>query len=221
MTVANVEDDTRERIKRAAIRLFSRAGIDGVSVRAILTAAEVKNSAGIHYYFRTKDDLIRELVADALIRTRRARNAALDALEARGRPITVRDIVDLIVKVETTETNDPEARTDLPIGFGHMRFISVMQLNHRDTFTRAVEAEGDDSFERCIAHVAAALPDVPRPLLNQRIVFFYQFAQAALSAREAAFVATGDGGKLWGAPTALENLIDSLTAGLTCAAHPV
>ena len=76
------EDDTRQRIKIAAIQLFSRHGIEGVSVRAILNQASVKNSAGIHYYFRTKDDLIRELVRDALMRTRRARNAALDALEA-------------------------------------------------------------------------------------------------------------------------------------------
>ena len=54
MTLDTADDDTRERIKRAAIRLFARQGIDGVSVRAILTAADVKNSAGIHYYFRTQ-----------------------------------------------------------------------------------------------------------------------------------------------------------------------
>ena len=208
------EDGTRERIKTAAIRLFSRRGIDGVSVRAILTEASVKNSAGIHYYFRTKDDLIRELVRDALTRTRRARNTALDALEAPGEPIRVRDIVDLIIKVETGGVPDPELRSDLPIGFGHMRFISVMQLNHRDTFTAAVEAEGDDSFQRCIDHIARALPDVPRAVLNQRLVFFYQFAQASLSAREAAFVQNADGGRLWGAPDVLENLIDSLTAAI-------
>ena len=208
------EDGTRERIKTAAIRLFSRRGIDGVSVRAILTEASVKNSAGIHYYFRTKDDLIRELVRDALTRTRRARNTALDALEATGEPIRVRDIVDLIIKVETGGVPDPELRSDLPIGFGHMRFISVMQLNHRDTFTAAVEAEGDDSFQRCIDHIARALPDVPRAVLNQRLVFFYQFAQASLSAREAAFVQNADGGRLWGAPDVLENLIDSLTAAI-------
>ncbi|MCA1243311.1 TetR family transcriptional regulator [Stappia stellulata] len=208
------EDDTRQRIKIAAIQLFSRHGIEGVSVRAILNQASVKNSAGIHYYFRTKDDLIRELVRDALMRTRRARNAALDALEASGAPIGVRDIVELIVKVETVGTGDPEQRSDLPIGFGHMRFISVMQLNHRAIFSAAVEAEGDDSFQRCIDHIAAALPDVPRAALNRKLVFFYQFAQASLSAREAAFVLNEDGGRLWGDPTALESLIDSLTASI-------
>ena len=77
------EDDTRQRIKIAAIQLFSRHGIEGVSVRAILNQASVKNSAGIHYYFRTKDDLIRELVRDALMRMRRARNAALDVYKIK------------------------------------------------------------------------------------------------------------------------------------------
>ncbi|WP_199252743.1 TetR/AcrR family transcriptional regulator [Chachezhania sediminis] len=210
------DEDTRERLKTSAIRLFSRHGIDGISVRAILNDAGVKNSAGIHYYFRTKDDLIRELVQDALKRTRRARNAALDALEARGTPITVRDVVDTILRVETTGTGDPEQRTDLPIGFGHMRFISVMQLNHRDMFIAAVRSEGDNSFERCIEHIATALPDVPRPVVNRRMIFFFQFAQASLSAREAAFVLDPTGGKLWGDPDALDGLTETLTAALYC-----
>lgn len=209
-----IDDDTRERLKVAAIELFSRHGIDGVSVRAILNRASVKNSAGIHYYFRTKDDLIDELVMDALKRTRRARNAALDALEARGGPITVRDIVELIVHVETIGTGDPEQRTDLPIGFGHMRFISVMQLNHRDKFMQTVRNEGDNSYERCIAHIVRALPDVPQPVLNHRLIFFFQFAQASLSVREAAFVANETGGGLWGAPEALDQLIETLTAAI-------
>ncbi|MCC6000587.1 MAG: TetR/AcrR family transcriptional regulator [Pararhodobacter sp.] len=212
MIQMNAEDDTPARLKGAAIELFSRHGIDGVPVRAILQAALVRNSAGIHYYFRTKDDLIRELVKDALTRTRRARNAALDQLEASGQPITPHDIVRIIVHVETVGTGDPEQRSDLPIGFGHMRFISVMQLNHRDMFLDAVRQEGDNSFQRCLEHIARALPDIPRRELNQRMIFFFQFAQAAVSMREAAFVADPSGGKLWGAPDALDNLIQALTA---------
>jgi hypothetical protein len=55
---------------------------------------------------------------------------------------------------------------------------------------------------------------LPRAVLNQRIAFFYQFAQASLSAREAAFIASSSGGRLWGQADALDNLIDSLTASL-------
>ena len=206
------EDNTPVRLKGAAIELFSRHGIEGVSVRSILNAASVKNSAGLHYYFRTKDDLLRELVRDALERTRRARNAALDALEATQNPITVRDIVELIVFVETIGTSDPEQREDVPIGFGHMRFISVMQLNHRDKFVQAVRQEGDNSFQRCLEHIARSSPLIPRRELNQKMIFFFQFAQASLSMREAAFIADPAGGKLWGTPDALDNMIDALAA---------
>ena len=61
MIQMNAEDDTPARLKGAAIELFSRHGIDGVPVRAILQAALVRNSAGIHYYFvdRTKDAIRR------------------------------------------------------------------------------------------------------------------------------------------------------------------
>src|ERR1700722_17011377 len=78
------EDGTRERLKSAAIRLFSIHGIDGVSVRDIVTEAGAKNGASLHYYFRTKDDLIRELVVYAAQRSDRARNVRLDRLGGRG-----------------------------------------------------------------------------------------------------------------------------------------
>lgn len=221
MSSSPEEDGTREKLKSSAIRLFSLYGIDGVSVRAVLGEAGVRNSAGIHYYFRTKDELIRELVVDATARSSRARTAMLDALEESGRPISVRDIVRLIVQVETTGTGDPEQHTDLPIGFGHMRFVSAMQLNHREKFMAAVGERGDRSFERCMQHIRDALPEVPRTVLNQRLIFFYQFINASLSAREAAYVENATGGSLWGHPEALDNLIDTLAAGLIgCAVAP-
>ena len=54
----------REQIKLAARRLFAIRGIDGVSVREIVEAAEQKNHGSLAYYFGTKEALVRELVAD-------------------------------------------------------------------------------------------------------------------------------------------------------------
>jgi len=57
-------NDTREHIKLSARRLFAQRGIDGVTVREIVAASEQKNSGSLHYYFRTKDALVRELIVD-------------------------------------------------------------------------------------------------------------------------------------------------------------
>jgi AcrR family transcriptional regulator len=55
--------DKREVILKAAERLFSRSGFDGVSIRDIAAEAGV-NSALIGYYHGTKESLYRSLFAD-------------------------------------------------------------------------------------------------------------------------------------------------------------
>ena len=208
------EDGTRKRLKSAAIRLFSLHGIDGVSVRNVVAAAGAKNGASLHYYFRTKDDLIRELVVDAAKRSDRARNARLDLLEAQGGPQSLKDILRLIIEVETVDASDPDQRGTPPIGFGHMRFVVAMQFNHRRMFLDAIGDRWNKSYLRCIKHLKRLLAHVPAPILDQRLVFMFLFVNASLAARESAFERDPTGGKLWGRKEALENLISTIAHGL-------
>ncbi len=55
---------TRERIMKAAERLFAERGYDGTSVRAIVARARV-NQAAINYHFEGKDGLYREVLRTA------------------------------------------------------------------------------------------------------------------------------------------------------------
>jgi AcrR family transcriptional regulator len=55
---------TRERIVKAAERLFAERGYDGTSVRAIVAKARV-NQAAINYHFDGKDGLYREVLRAA------------------------------------------------------------------------------------------------------------------------------------------------------------
>jgi AcrR family transcriptional regulator len=55
---------TRERILKAAERLFAERGYDGTSVRAIVAKARV-NQAAINYHFDGKDGLYREVLRAA------------------------------------------------------------------------------------------------------------------------------------------------------------
>jgi AcrR family transcriptional regulator len=208
------EDGTRDRLKSAAMRLFSVHGIDGVTVRDIVAAAGARNGASLHYYFRTKDDLIRELVVDAAKRSDRARNVRLDRLESQGGPKSIEDILRLIVEVETTDKNDPDQSGPLPIGFGHMRFVVAMQFNHRKMFLDAIGDRWNKSYLRCIKHLRRLMSSIPAPIVNQKLVFMALFLNNALAAREAAFEGDPAGGKLWAQPEALENLVSTIARGL-------
>src|SRR5579875_3911838 len=57
---SEAEVGARDRLLKAAERLFAERGFDGVSVREIATAAEV-NSASVAYYFRSKEGLLSEV----------------------------------------------------------------------------------------------------------------------------------------------------------------
>lgn len=56
---------TRERLCRTALRLFAERGYAGVSNREIVEACGLTKGA-IYWYFRSKEDLFRSVVAEAL-----------------------------------------------------------------------------------------------------------------------------------------------------------
>jgi AcrR family transcriptional regulator len=63
-TVTRPSEITRDRILKAAERLFAERGYDGTSIRAIVAKARV-NQAAINYHFDGKDGLYREVLRAA------------------------------------------------------------------------------------------------------------------------------------------------------------
>ncbi|QTD57088.1 TetR/AcrR family transcriptional regulator [Parasphingorhabdus cellanae] len=55
-------ESTRVRLIEAAMILFARNGLDGVSLRAVNQAAKAKNSGATHYHFKNRLGLIRAMV---------------------------------------------------------------------------------------------------------------------------------------------------------------
>src|SRR5260370_15678195 len=87
-------DDTASSIIDAAQRLFIRDGTEASSLRAVTREAGV-NVAAIHYYFGSRDELLRA-VLDRIIKPLNARRLALlnQSLAAHhGRPIPVEEIL--------------------------------------------------------------------------------------------------------------------------------
>lgn len=64
MTTPSKSERTRVRILDAASRLFAASSFDRVSIRAIAREAGV-DSALVHHYFGTKDDLFTEVLSHA------------------------------------------------------------------------------------------------------------------------------------------------------------
>jgi AcrR family transcriptional regulator len=112
---------TRERILRAAERLFAERGYDGTSIRAIVGKARV-NQAAINYHFAGKDGLYREvlraafraLTEDQLAHAQEtgamSREEALAEFVRRQlHPLTARDELSRQMRIFNWETARPTA----------------------------------------------------------------------------------------------------------------
>jgi AcrR family transcriptional regulator len=112
---------TRDRILKAAERLFAERGYDGTSVRAIVAKARV-NQAAINYHFAGKDGLYREVLrtgfraltehqlAHASEAGKLSREEALaQFIRDQLRPLTARDELSRYLRIFNWEAVRPTA----------------------------------------------------------------------------------------------------------------
>ncbi|MGD0025856.1 MAG: CerR family C-terminal domain-containing protein [Xanthobacteraceae bacterium] len=112
---------TRERIMKAAERLFAERGYEGTSIRAIVAKARV-NQAAINYHFAGKDGLYREVLRAAFRALTEqqlghaAQASAMSREEALGefirrqlRPLVARDEASRHIRIFNWETVRPTA----------------------------------------------------------------------------------------------------------------
>lgn len=205
-------DQSKAKLKSAALALFSKRGIDGVSVRDIVAASGLRNGASLHYHFGSKEGLVKTLLVETTLRSDETRRVALEDLESKGGPHSVREVVQLLVDVETGRFATRQAPQSA--GFGHMRLIAAMQVNHRHLLREALEDHMDIAYVRCLDHIRRMLSHLPVDVLGDRLVFMYLLMTSALAARENDFDADAEGGRMWSSPDAISNLIDAITSVL-------
>ena len=197
---------TRDLLKLAARRLFALRGFDGVSVRDIVVAAGQRNSGSLHYYFGSKDELARELVADGAKLIDERRNRALDAIEARGGPRQLRELIGLLVWPSTNLAGNAAQSSKEDT---YIRFITMLQMSHRQMFLDALEGKWASGYDRVLDHIRAMLAGIDPEIVNQRLMLMSLYLRAAMSSREAAL----EGGRphrVWSAGATMENLIDTI-----------
>ncbi len=194
--------DTRNHIKQIALQLFAKHGVEGVSVRDILAAADQRSGGSLHYHFGGKDGLVHELVADGAQLFDEARVRRLDELEASDPQPQLRDILRILT--------DPFAGEDIQavVQPGYLGLINSLLVDHYDALVEAV-GDRDVGYRRCVEHIRALLPDIPRELLNQRIRLMMFFLFGIAASRERA-----EKGSLWARfwkePASDANLLDCL-----------
>lgn len=204
---------TRNELKRAARRLFAERGIAAVGMREVVEAAGQRNAAAVHYYFGSKDDLLRELLIDGADQIDAGRAALIDAAEAKGHAMTLRDLVAATI-LPGLELSPATGESET-----YFRFIVNVQNERRELF-RATVPEHSESYRRYMEHVHRLLAPLSMALVKQRILFAGLTAQTLLAAREAALDRSDTGDHhFWSRPEAIVGMIDAVEAILASPAH--
>lgn len=214
-------DVTSERIRRASRKLFARRGVNGVSVREVVAEAGARNNGSIHYYFGSKDALVRELVMEGARAIDDYRRAALDELERRGGSLDVRAIVAILVD---SIASDADERLE-----GYARFLAGVRLNQRHLANNPLEGRSSAGSRRCYAHLRQLLPGFSDAILLQRFHTALGYIVAALAEREMALDLAAQPGAAaellenaawWRSRMAIDDVIDTAMALLVTPARP-
>ncbi|MGO4394371.1 TetR/AcrR family transcriptional regulator [Variovorax sp. M-6] len=197
--------ETRARLKESAQRLFALRGVDGVTVQEIVSAAGQRNNASLHYHFGSKHDLLKELVLDGARFIDARRQEMLDRLEA-DKALSVRSLVEALALPLLEVSTQTGQRT-------YIRMIANLQLSDRAFLREAVGDTWNTGYRRCLAHLAELLPQLPPPILEQRLSLVGIYGSAIWAAWEAAQDLEAPN-RFWGPAHSVENVLDTLQATL-------
>lgn len=198
--------ETRARLKAEAQRLFALRGIDGVSVQDIVSAAEQRNNASLRYYFGNKLELARELVVDGARIVDEIRQAMLDELEQQGK-LTLSSVMDAL----TLPLLELSERTGQAT---YIRMIANLQLNNRAFLREALADKWNAGYKRCFANLARLLPDIPAPILAQRLTLAGNIYGNAVWAAWESSKDSEDPSRFWARSYTISNVMDTLQSVL-------
>ncbi len=161
------QHETRTRILDAAEELFMLHGFEGTSMRQ-LTAKAAVNLAAVNYHFGSKDALIEAVFRRRLDPMNAARLAALDELEAAGRPLSPDTIIRAFVGEGLRMIEDVKT--------GGRNFIRLLGRTYTEPAKPIRVLIGQlyaPAMARYKAAFERALPQMPREELVWRMHFMF------------------------------------------------
>ncbi|MAN74788.1 MAG: TetR family transcriptional regulator [Henriciella sp.] len=200
--ISDISDlDTKVRIKICARRLFAERGVEAVTVREIVAASGAKNGGSLNYYFKSKEGLIMELLADVFRDSSDGWLEALSDLQRTGGPRSVRDIVTILVRwpEDHSKQEDPSPTAN--------RFLNSLLSTRRKMVRDFLEKGNFSVFAQLLRYIRELKPDLPQTVMEQRLIYFSWYIISARAAHES-YVASGKKNPIWEGYDPLENLID-------------
>jgi AcrR family transcriptional regulator len=200
---------TKERLLRAAERLFALHGIDAVSMRSICIAADQRNNTALQYHFGDKQKLVEAILADRMGAINERRDVMLEQIRSGGSEGDLHCLVAALVTPFTEQLRDE------PGGRYYVRFTAqlfsrgnaVELLTERRPFTEA--------FHAIVDLIRACLVDIPEEVLAGRLSLMASQLVHATAAMEFELAESGSRRRSQTVARFTRDLVDYVVGGLT------
>jgi AcrR family transcriptional regulator len=160
--------DVKQRILEAALHVFAMKGFDAASVRDITDAAEA-NVAAVNYYYGSKVDLLRAVVATTLGPLNQSRAERLDELLAREQSPSVPELLYALLEPLV------KSRRSADDGRIVVRLLQQMRVGSVGLSSKLLSEQFDSVAQRYIAALVTAAPHFTR----QEVIWRYEFVRGA------------------------------------------
>ncbi|MFZ5932314.1 MAG: TetR/AcrR family transcriptional regulator [Pseudomonadota bacterium] len=155
--------DTKARLMGAGEQLFSRHGLDAVTVRQINRTAGQRNTSSLLYHFGSKEGLVEAIFIDRFAGINARRHAMLDAI---SQPMREADIYRL---AQAAVLPFFEHMQNNPGGTDFIRFFALLYSDPKIRVSDAVWREHTSSARRLATMAIKQMPQMPRDAAVQRV----------------------------------------------------
>lgn len=200
---------TRKALLLTAERLYARLGIDGVSLREINREAQQKNRSAVHYHFGSREAVIEGIFEMRAAQINRRRRELLAELRARNATVTVRELIDGIIRPQVEvwkQEIDP---------YHYNRFLAQAVLSGHDELRVMWRKYFGRVLQDYWKNIRELLPVLPDAVLRQRLAVSTDFAIYGLANLERVVESSRATNAPFSFDRAIENLIDMLTASIS------
>jgi AcrR family transcriptional regulator len=157
--------DPADRILAAAFAILARDGLTRATVRRITQLAGV-NVAAVNYYFRSRDELVRQVLDRAAAPYVVVRLQSLAACEARGCGPKLEQILDALVRPTVIMTRTEDGSRPL------VALLMQVRAQPSEATQRFFTGLMDPAADRFVAALGKALPK----LTHAELLWRYNFA---------------------------------------------
>jgi AcrR family transcriptional regulator len=162
------QNDTARRMLEVAERLFATHGIEQVPLRQIVVEAGQRNRSALHYHFGSREALVTQLLNYRLTHINDLRMAYLDGVAAAGKTKDVRAIVHASVSALA------DTIVGTPWGASYVQVLAQTMFSPSLLQAELLDRHALRGVIRSRQMLSAALPEVPRKVMEHRLMWFNQ-----------------------------------------------